>query len=348
MDESHFLEEMRKWKHPPSYGNTQFEEKVNGFSWRIRRVSSTTLRLVSGCRWSDEWLLVHVRKLHLPPSRWTQSQASLAEGRIIPNSTEVHWCFQNYSYQFGCQARETHRWLLEYRWVKRLVWSMDRFHSIWSFRRNTSKRILWSEKDSRENTWHRDQIIYGQNSGRQWEEMPSWRKGKSGHMKNLNSIMQDNYEESISVHLRTRNLRRPSRMLARNWKHWWLPLCPAKLLRTIWNVGVVHSIKSNQNLRVFWKLVNLQDCVWENHCRLIRKTILQQKGDISLQHYNLVHKFIRLPHSQAMKIPAAKAAVDKKWENRRKFRRGIWRKAEVRKRWSMKQGRRAQKFILHH
>ena len=36
------------------------------------------------------------------------------------------------------------------------------------------------------------------------------------------------------------------------------------------------------------------------------------KGDISLQHYNLVHKFIPMP--QAMKIPAAKAAVDKEWE----------------------------------
>ena len=36
------------------------------------------------------------------------------------------------------------------------------------------------------------------------------------------------------------------------------------------------------------------------------------KGENSLQHYNLVHKFIPLP--QAMKIPAAKAAVDKEWE----------------------------------
>ena len=33
------------------------------------------------------------------------------------------------------------------------------------------------------------------------------------------------------------------------------------------------------------------------------------KGDNSLQHYNLVHKCIPMP--QAMKIPAAKAAVDK-------------------------------------
>ena len=36
------------------------------------------------------------------------------------------------------------------------------------------------------------------------------------------------------------------------------------------------------------------------------------KGENSLQHYNLVHKCI--PMHQAMKIPAAKAAVDKEWE----------------------------------
>ena len=35
-------------------------------------------------------------------------------------------------------------------------------------------------------------------------------------------------------------------------------------------------------------------------------------------------------------------------KNWRKFRRGTWRKSEVRKRWSMKQGRRALQFILHH
>ena len=41
------------------------------------------------------------------------------------------------------------------------------------------------------------------------------------------------------------------------------------------------------------------------------------KGDNSLQHYNLVHKFTPLP--QAMKIPAAKAAVDKEWEKLEKI-----------------------------
>ena len=36
------------------------------------------------------------------------------------------------------------------------------------------------------------------------------------------------------------------------------------------------------------------------------------KGFNSMAHHNLVHKFLPMP--QAMKIPAAKAAVDKEWE----------------------------------
>ena len=50
------------------------------------------------------------------------------------------------------------------------------------------------------------------------------------------------------------------------------------------------------------------------------------KGENSLQHYNLVHKFIPMP--QAMKIPAAKAAVDKEWEKLEKF--SAWNLTKVR------------------
>ena len=42
-----------------------------------------------------------------------------------------------------------------------------------------------------------------------------------------------------------------------------------------------------------------------------------RKTKQKLQHYNLVHKFILMP--QAMKIPEAKAAVDKEWEKLEKF-----------------------------
>ena len=50
------------------------------------------------------------------------------------------------------------------------------------------------------------------------------------------------------------------------------------------------------------------------------------KGDNSLQHYSLVHNFIPMP--QALKIPAAKAAVDKEWEKLEKI--SAWNLTKVR------------------
>ena len=76
--------------------STNSRRKLRQFSWRIRIVSSTTSRLISGCRWSDKWFLVHVGKLQTPPSRRTKSQTLLAERRIIPYSTEIHRRIQNY------------------------------------------------------------------------------------------------------------------------------------------------------------------------------------------------------------------------------------------------------------
>ena len=62
------------------------------------------------------------------------------------------------------------------------------------------------------------------------------------------------------------------------------------------------------------------------------------KGDNSLQHYNLVHKFIPMP--QALKILAAKAAVDKEWEKLEKF--SAWNLTKVR---SKKRGDRRSKDV---
>ena len=50
------------------------------------------------------------------------------------------------------------------------------------------------------------------------------------------------------------------------------------------------------------------------------------KWDNSSQHYNMVHKFIPMP--QAMKIPAANAAVDKAWEKLEKI--SSWKLTKVR------------------
>ncbi len=77
-------------------------------------------------------------------------------------------------------------------------------------------------------------------------------------------------------------------------------------------------MRSNQNLCVFWSectRLRVGESLPNRH-----EDHIAGKGNNSLQHYYLVHKFIPMP--QAMKIPAAKAAVDKECENWRNFRRG--------------------------
>ena len=165
-------------------------------------------------------------------------------------------------------------------------------------------------------------------------------------MKNLNSIMRENCEEFISLSLTTRNSKRPSRVLARNWTNLWLPLCLAKISKNNQNCG---NGESNKVISKFVCISEASESTRLRNGRIFTESswrYIAGKGDNSLQHYKLVHKFILMP--QALKIPAAEAAVDKDWENWRNFRRGTWRKSEVRKRWSMKQGRRALQFILHH
>ena len=79
--------------------------------------------------------------------------------------------------------------------------------------------------------------------------------------------------------------------------------------------------------------MNPPECVWGILNLQITKTILQKKGENSLQHYNLVHKFIPMP--QAMNIPAAKAAVDQEREKLEKI--SAWNLTKVK---SKKQGNR--------
>ena len=120
------------------------------------------------------------------------------------------------------------------------------------------------------------------------------------------------------IDLRTRNSKKPRGMPERNWKHQWLPLCLARRARkTSMERPVARLMISSQNLRVSWKPVNPQECVWKNLYQKYHKDHIARKGDSSLQHYNLAHKFI--PMLQAMKIPAAKAAVDKEWEKLEKI-----------------------------
>ena len=72
--------------------------------------------------------------------------------------------------------------------------------------------------------------------------------------------------------------------------------------------------------------MNLQECVWEIRYRIIIKTILQEKVKIHYSTITLFTKFVPMP--QAMKISAAKAAVDKEWDKLEKI--SAWNPTKVR------------------
>ena len=135
------------------------------------------------------------------------------------------------------------------------------------------------ERLTRKQLTSRPDHLWLESSGNQWESTPSSRRSKSGLRKGSILKMPENCVGSFSSTPRIRNSKKPSRMLVINWKHLWLLLCLVKLSKI---VGVVHPTELRQNLRVFWKLVNPQECVWEIRYRIIIKTMLQEKVRI---HY---------------------------------------------------------------
>ena len=73
--------------------------------------------------------------------------------------------------------------------------------------------------------------------------------------------------------------------------------------------------------------------MWRCAAQVSRRSYLCKRNKFIEPYYNLVHEFIPMP--QAMKIPAANAAVDKEWENKRKYRHGSWRRSETKMRWKV-------------
>ena len=130
--------------------------------------------------------------------------------------------------------------------------------------------------------------------------------------------MLEDYEESISLTLRARSSKKTLGMQKENWKH---PMAPAMLCKTCKKSkhGEIRS-KTDDFKSKFACILEASESTrmrLEESLPKCHEDHIAGKGDNSLQHYNLVHKFIPVP--QAMKIPAAKAAVDKKWEKLEKI-----------------------------
>ena len=120
----------------------------------------------------------------------------------------------------------------------------------------------------------------------------------------------ENCEGSISLTLRIRNSRKPSRMLVRNWKHQLLLRCLARKVRK--GRPVERPMSSGQKFACILEATKSTRLRMEESLPNYHEDHIAGKRDNPLQHYNLVHKFLPMP--QAMKIPAAEAAVDEEWE----------------------------------
>ena len=104
------------------------------------------------------------------------------------------------------------------------------------------------------------------------------------------------------------------------------PIAPAMPCKIMKNCGTGASNKIKTKLACILEADEATRLRMGNSVPNYHEDHIAGKGENSLQHYNLVYKFIPMP--QAMKIPAAKAAADKEWEKLEKI--SAWNLTKVR------------------
>ena len=106
--------------------------------------------------------------------------------------------------------------------------------------------------------------------------------------------MLEDYEESISLSLRTRSSKKPLGMLEKLET----PMAPAMPFKTCkkskqaWRDPWQDLMISSLNLHVSWKPVNPQECVWKNLYQITMRTISQDRG--RQIHYNITSWYTNL------------------------------------------------------
>ena len=104
------------------------------------------------------------------------------------------------------------------------------------------------------------------------------------------------------------------------------PAIPCKITKSKKIVGVVHQTKLKTRLACILEASDSTRLRMGESLPNHHEDHIAGKENNSVQHKNLIHKFIPTP--QAMKIPAAKAAVDKEWEKLEKI--SAWNLTKVR------------------
>ena len=221
--------------------STNSRRKSRWFSWTIRRVSSTTSRLISGCPWSDKWLLVR------PCQETSYTAITLNQGvklcspreELFPHSTEIHWRPPEVHIQTWMLSKKTSMGQ-EICLIHGQV-----FTQFTLLEEKTSKRrnVVWGE------IYEKTADIQARSfMARTLDEIgkkcQAEGEAKSGHMKNLNSIMPEDYEESISLTLMDKEFKETIKNARRKLETPMAPAMPCKISKNNQNCG--NGDKSNE------------------------------------------------------------------------------------------------------
>ena len=299
MDESHFLEEIRNWGHPPWWRSRRF-------SWRIRRVSFTQNDSFpdAGEGMNDFWSMSGNFKYrhHVEP-------------RVKLYSPREESCPIPLKYIDVSRTTHTNLDVMQERASTIIGTSMGQEICLDIQARSFMARTL-------------DEI------GKKCEG-----EAETGNWKNQSSIMLEDYEESTSLTQRTRSSKKLLGMQEK-WKHQWNGsryALPDEQEQSEWDDAWQiqwDQIKTCVYSGSWWIYKTaygriFAESSWRSFCR--------KGSNIIIWYTNL---FLCL---KPWRVPQQRQQWIKNGRNWKRFRRGTWRK-----RWSMKQGRGAQKFILPH
>ena len=127
---------------------TQFEEKIKDIFCESEGPAPPPpeYSLLDACEAINDFLFLsgNFKNRHEVKPRFKLYASSPFVFKYIDASRTVH---TNWDI-----AREAHRWALEHWWFSRLVWSLDRFHTINSTRRKSSWRIYLVREKINEKT----------------------------------------------------------------------------------------------------------------------------------------------------------------------------------------------------
>ena len=309
------LGKIRHWKSPPWFGIIQSEETViMTFYRRIRRVSACTTfsRLISGCRRSTKWFLVHLWTRHIPPSRWTKSQTLHAARGIISYSTE----------NYIDVTRATHT-ALDVLQESRIddCWNIDGSRDLSDSWTGFTHFPLLKEKPPDGYMWSGWEIDQTASNIKAWFNCGQkiWRsKSRNSKMKEKQNWASEKPELENARTLRgiyfiepedeefkeiLENARRKLEVLA-------APAVPCKSVKSR-KYGATRSKNDDHKskLTCILEAEESKRLRMEGTAPRIHEDHIAGRGSHSLQHFNLGHKLTPMP--QAMKILEAKAAVEK-------------------------------------